>query len=317
MSASDTLVVILGPTATGKTALSLKLAPVLDAEIVSADSAMVYRYLDIGTAKPSPADRARIPHHLIDVVDPDRQFSVAEFTALARAAIASIRARGRLPLVVGGTGLYIRALLEGYPLERVPAPPDPALRTRLREEADRLGPHALHLRLEQLDPAAAARIHPHDVKRVIRALEVIARTGRRFSEVYAQPPRVAAAERVLKLGLLLPREELYRRIEERTDRQLAAGFLEEVRRLLQMGYRPGHPGLQVLGYRHLVAHLSGRLSLEEAVRQIKRDTRRFAKRQLTWFRRERGVRWVDVHGLQPEELAALLAPWIEDFLRRP
>lgn len=306
------LLVLLGPTATGKTALALHLAPPLGAEVVSADSAMVYRHLDVGTAKPSAEERRRVPHHLVDVVPPDRRFSVAEFVRAARAAVADILARGRVPLVVGGTGLYIRALVEGYPLERVPVPPDPALRERLQEEARRHGPEHLHRRLAALDPDAAARIHPRDLKRVIRALEVLAHGARPARDV---PPE-ATPWRVLKLGLTCPRPALYRRIDRRTEAQFAAGFVEEVRRLLAMGYRPEDPGLQVLGYRHVVAHLRGRLSREEAIALTQRDTRRYAKRQLTWFRRERGVRWIDVEGRSPEELAALLLPLLEDFTSR-
>lgn len=315
MSADGPLLVILGPTATGKTALALHLAPVLNAEVVSADSAMVYRHLDIGTAKPTAAERARVPHHLVDVVDPDRQFSVAEFKALAREAIADIRSRGRLPMVVGGTGLYIRALLEDYPFERVAAPPDPELRRRLAEEARRDGSAALHRRLARLDPESAARIHPNDLKRIIRALEVIHQTGQPPSRLGAAAAGTGGAC-VLKLGLTCDRRLLYRRIERRTEEQIAAGFVEEVRRLLAMGYPPDAPGLQVLGYRHLVPHVLGRLSLAEAVARIQRDTRRLAKRQWTWFRRERGVRWVDVDEIPTAELAALLAPQLEEFTVR-
>lgn len=309
------LLVILGPTATGKTALALHLAPVLDAEVVSADSAMVYRHLDIGTAKPTAAERARVPHHLVDVVDPDQQFSVAEFKALARAAIADIRARGRLPMVVGGTGLYIRALLQDYPFEQVAAPPDPELRRRLEEEARREGSAALHRRLARLDPESASRIHPNDLKRVIRALEVIHRTGQPPSR-WRAGTAVDPGPCVLKLGLTCDRQLLYRRIERRTEQQIAAGFVEEVRRLLAMGYPPDAPGLQVLGYRHLVDHVLGRLPLAEAIARIQRDTRRLAKRQWTWFRRERGVRWVDVDERPAAELAALLAPRLEEFIQR-
>lgn len=311
------LIVILGPTATGKTALSLRLAPLLRAEVVSADSAMVYRHLDVGTAKPSPEERARVPHHLIDVITPDRRFSVAEFQRLARAAIDDIVARGRVPLLVGGTGLYIRALVEDYPLDRVPAPPDPVLRRRLLAEAERLGPEHLHRRLGALDPEAAARIHPHDLKRVIRALEVLAHGGRPSARPASAGGGRPSPWRVLKLGLTCARPELYRRIDERARQQFAGGFVDEVRRVLAMGYRPEDPGLQILGYRHVVAHVQGRLSLDQALALTQRDTRRYAKRQLTWFRRERGVRWIDVEGRTPEELAALLLPLLEDFTSRP
>lgn len=303
--AARPLLALVGPTAVGKTALSLELAEALDGEIVSADSRQIYRHMDIGTAKPTPAERARVPHHLIDVVDPDQPLTLAEYQRLAYAAIADIHRRGRLPLLVGGTGLYVRAVLEGL---RIPAaPPDAALRARLEEEAAAAGAAALHARLAALDPAAAARIDPRNVRRVIRALEVCLSTGRPISEQQeAEPPPY----RVLRLGLTRPRPELYARIDARVDAMIAAGLVDEVRELLARDYSPHLPALSGLGYRQIIRYLAGELSLEDAVQEIKRKTRRFVHQQQTWFRPDDPrIRWCDLSTTSPAQIIAIARAW--------
>lgn len=294
------LLVILGPTAVGKTRLSLCLARRLDGEIVSADSAQVYRGMDIGTEKPSPAERAVVPHHLVDVCNPDEPFSVAEFKRLAEQAIEDIAARGKLPILTGGTGFYIRAVTEGFPLDAPGV--NPRLRQELAAAAASAGPAALHAALAKLDPVAAERIHPHNVKRVIRALEVCLTGGRPFSSYAGNRPAGRKRYDALKIGLTRHREELYRRIDERVLEQLKRGLLEEVRGLLAKGYSPDLPALQALAYKEPIAYLLGRLSFEEMVRILQRNNRRYAKRQWTWFRREPGVRWFNLSEISEAEV---------------
>jgi tRNA dimethylallyltransferase len=291
------LAVLCGPTAIGKSEVAVPLAERLGAEIVAADSRTVYRGMDIGTAKPSAALRARVPHHAIDVAEPHEAFSVAEFQRLALAAIGEIRARGRLPLIVGGTGLYIRAVTDG--LAFPPVPPDGLLRTRLEREVRTHGPAALHARLAALDPAAAAAIHPHNVRRVIRALEVVVHTG---APRPAVSPGPGAA--VVMVGLCMERAALYRRIAARVEAQLAAGLVDETRRLLAAGVPLDRPSMQGLGYKEIAGWLRGAYGYEEAVRLLVRNTRRYAKRQLTWFRREPRLRWVDVTDAAADEVVA-------------
>jgi len=285
---SEPLYVILGPTAVGKTEVGLHVAERLGAEIISADSAAVYRGMDIGTAKPTLEERARVPVHLIDVVEPDEPFTAAKFRELALEAIRDIQARGKRVLIVGGTGLYLRVLLHGFSL--APPPSDPALRRHLQQQVQQEGLTALYERLQRIDPAAAARIHPHDAVRIMRALEVYEMTGKPISEWQSRAKSELPA---LKFGLTMPRPLLYRRINERVDQMMAQGFLQEVQNLLSKGYNRELPALKGLGYRYLIAYLMGEMGLDEAVQQWKRDTRRFAKRQMTWFRREPGVHWLD------------------------
>ncbi len=286
------LLVLLGPTATGKTETAILVAQALGGEVVSADSMYFYRGMDIATAKPTPEEQRGVPHHLIDILDPDEAFSVAEYKARAEAVIDDILARGRVPILVGGSGLYIRALVTGTGFTTVP--PNPELREQLTEEAEREGTEVLHARLAEVDPEAAARITPRDRKRIIRALEVYDATGEPISHLQAldrqRPPRYNTCQ----FGLTLPREELYRRIEERVDRQLEAGLVEEVRGLLDRGYHEGLTSMKGLGYAQFARYLRGQCSLEEAVVQLKRDTRRFAKRQVTWFRADARIRWLDM-----------------------
>ncbi|MDP3063035.1 MAG: tRNA (adenosine(37)-N6)-dimethylallyltransferase MiaA, partial [Chloroflexota bacterium] len=266
------------------------------------DSRQVYRHMDVGTAKPSPEDRARVPHHLIDILDPDQEFSLAGFLELASRAIEEIHARGRIPLLVGGTGQYVWALLEGW---RVPhVPPNPSLRLELTSQS----PEALYQRLQAVDAEAAARIVPTNVRRVVRALEVFHATGVPFS---AWTKKSGPAYRYLALGLTTSRAELYARIDARVDAMLSRGWLDEVRRLLAMGYSPDLPALSSLGYRELAAHLRGELSLDEAAARIKTETHRFARRQYAWFRlRDARIHWLQDREAAPAEAEALVRKFL-------
>lgn len=285
--------VITGPTATGKTAVSIALAERLarGAEIVSADSMMVYRGMDIGTAKPARAEMRGVPHHLIDVVDPDEPFSVARYRELAEAAIGEILGRGRLPLLVGGTGFYIRAVLDEY---HFTTPPDEGLRRELAEAARRHGPEWLHARLAEIDPVRAAAIDPRNVRRVIRALEIYRKTGRPPSSFAPRQAEDRTRYRARIFGLFMERERLYRRIEERVDAMLEAGLVAEVQRLLDRGYSRDLPSMKGLGYKEIAAYLAKEISYDEAVALLKRNTRRFAKRQFTWFKADPRIHWIDV-----------------------
>jgi tRNA dimethylallyltransferase len=283
------LVAVVGPTATGKTDLALRLALDFEGEIIGADSRQVYRWMDIGTAKPTPEQRAEIPHWLVDVADPDDEFGLARYLDLAQAALDDVWSRGRQPFLVGGTGQYVWALLEGWQVPRVG--PDWDLRRDLEERAHREGPDALHAELSALDPEAARRLDPRNVRRVVRALEVVRRTGRPLSACQIhRPPEFPW----LVLGLDLPSEELYRRIDARVDAMMEAGLIEEVRGLLDRGYGPDLPSMSGIGYRQVCQHLAGELSLEEVVARIKTETHRLTRHQRNWFRRDDPrIRWID------------------------
>ncbi len=287
---SDPVVVLVGPTAIGKSALALRLAVEFKMEIVSADSRQVYRRLDLGTSKPSPASRVLIPHHLIDVVEPGDPFNAGRYAELARAAIEAIRGRGLIPLVVGGTGLYVKALLKGL----WPAPPpDWTLRHRLEAEERRLGPGSLFRRLREVDPAAARAIHPRDLPKIIRALEVYEQTGRPLSAAQRLHGfRGPAPGRSVLIGLTRERPDLYRRIEQRVETMVASGLIAEVRGLLASGCDPSSSAMRALGYRQIVEALEGRCTMAEAIRRLTRDTKRYAKRQWTWFKSDPAVRWI-------------------------
>jgi tRNA dimethylallyltransferase len=299
--------ILVGPTAVGKTRVALELAQIIGAEIVNADSLQVYRELDIGTAKPTREERALIPHHLIDVADPPEPYDAARYQQEGRKVLARLHRAGTPPLVVGGTGLYIKALLYGLFTE---GEAEPQHRRRLRRELAAAGLAALFERLRILDPTAAARISPGDTYRILRALEVLAATGKPLSEHFAAHGFRDSPYRALKLGLTLPREVLYGRIEARVEGMLAAGWLDEVRGLFPR-YPPDLKPLKALGYRHLIHYLEGRWSLAEAVELIKRDTRRYAKRQLTWFRGDPEITWFEPG--QIENLAARL----QEFFQGP
>ena len=283
------LVVILGPTAVGKSRVGIEIAKRLDTDILTADSRQVYRGMNVGTDKPPPADRQGIAHHLIDLVEPDEPFNAGLFRSHAAERIEASYHRSRLPLVVGGTGLYLRILLQGL----CEAPPsDPSLRAQLCAEAREQGQERLYARLAAIDPVGAAKLHAHDTSKIIRALEVHTLSGVPLSSFQAGHGFADRPYSALVIGLNREREDLYRRIEERIDRQLANGLVDETRHLLDQGYRRDAPSMTGLGYRHVSAFLAGELERGEMIRLFKRDTRRFAKRQLTWFRREPGTNWL-------------------------
>jgi tRNA dimethylallyltransferase len=296
---SARVLAIVGPTAAGKSAVGLEVALRAGGEIVSADSMQVYRGLDIGTAKPGPAELDLVPHHLINVADPLEHFSVAAYQQIARAAVEDISKRGRLPVVVGGTGLYVRALLHHYDFSAPGA--DPKARAALEQRAIAGGPALLHSELSRVDPPAAARIHPNDTLRLVRALEVWQATGRRISDSWRGFDDFVYD--ALLVGLRLAPVELYSRIDRRVEQMLKSGLVEEVRGLVGRGYSAALIAGQALGYKEIVAYLEGLISLPEAVNQVKLATRRYAKRQMTWFRREPGVTWLDASGMSTGSLA--------------
>lgn len=285
------VVVLVGPTGVGKSEIAVQLALRLDGEIVTADSMQVYKGMDIGTAKPTPEEQRCVPHHLIDVVSPNQHFNVAMYRDLAHRVIAEIHERGRLPIVSGGTGLYIRAVLDEFLFPDQGA--DPQVRRELYELAERLGPRHLHERLREVDPQSAARLHPNDVRRVVRALEVFKRTGRTLSEQIAEARAAEPRYRAVRVGLTRPRKELYDRINRRVDDQLRRGLVDEVRRLRE-AYSLEGTAVQALGYKELFPYLDGECTLEEAVATLKRETRQYAKRQFTWFKRDTQIRWFDL-----------------------
>jgi tRNA dimethylallyltransferase len=293
---------IVGPTAAGKTRLALSLAQRFPGEIINADSRQVYRGMDIGTAKPTLAERTQAPHRLVDILDPDADFSLGEFLRLARAAIAGIAGRGRLPLVVGGTGQYVWALVEGWQVPEVL--PDPRFRQALEQQAAAQGHQSLYRELQGLDPRRAAQLDPRNVRRVIRALEVHRAGGHPESGLVGRMP---PAFQPLVIGLTLARDELYRRIDDRVDQMMAAGFLEEVRHLAGQGYQLGQGPLASPGYRELGQHLAGECSLDEAVQRTKYQTHRLARRQYTWFKlRDPRIHWLDAADASLVERAASL-----------
>ena len=282
------MLAVVGPTAVGKSALALKLAPLVNGDIVSADSRQVYRYMDIGTAKPSPEDRARVVHHMLDIVDPDEEFSLALYLRQARAVIDAIQARGRVPIVIGGTGQYVRALLDGWSVPEVP--PDAALREELEARVERDGVEALHRELADLDPEAAARLDPRNARRIIRRLEVLRSPEAGDASARAEQQPLDA----LVVGLTLDRDALYRRVDDRVDDMLRAGWVGEVERLLARGYDVDLPSMSSIGYGELAEHLSGGPPLDETADEIKRRTRRFARQQYAWFRLDdERIRWFD------------------------
>ena len=285
------LLVIVGPTGVGKTAVAVRLGQRLPMEIVSADSRQVYQEMDVGTGKPTPAEQAAVRHHLLDLIRPDERYHAARFRLQALEAIASIRAGEKLPVVVGGTGLYVRALLKG--LDAAP-PADPALRSSLEALARQEGNRALHARLAAADPSAAARLHPNDRIRIIRGLEKHAAGGRARAEDGGSWGRSRPPWRVLAIGLSRERHILNQSLKDRVEGMVARGMMAEVRRLLAAGYDAGSPGMNGIGYRQFVAGAGGRLDEAEATRLMVRDTQRYAKRQMTWFQRDAEIHWLDV-----------------------
>ena len=291
------LLAIVGPTASGKSAVALKIAEELDGEIINYDSVQVFRGFDVGAAKLSDVERRGVPHHLLDCIDPTRLFTAGDYRRRALDVLAELRGRGRLPVFVGGTGLYLRALLAG--LFEGPARSD-ELRRRLRAMADRRGRGFLHRFLSRLDALAASRIQPRDTQKLIRALEVCILTQRPMSALHARGRPALAGYEVIKIGLNPPRGELYQRINQRVERMFAGGLLEETRALLDRPDAGRIKPLEALGYRQAAAALRGEIDLPEAVRDTQVATRRYAKRQLTWFRRESDVAWFEGFGGDPE-----------------
>ncbi|MGI6604054.1 MAG: tRNA (adenosine(37)-N6)-dimethylallyltransferase MiaA [bacterium] len=304
------LLVLLGPTAVGKTAVAIKVAERMRGEIISADSMQVYRHLNIGTAKPTLEEQERVVHHLVDVVEPYENFNVARFQAEVKRLVPEIVERGKLPIMVGGTGLYISAVVDNY--EFSPGGPKYELRTELLRRGRQEGPEALYAELEKLDPTAASRIQPTDLRRVIRALEVKYSTGRELSRQGKGPPLY----RALQIGLTMDRQRLYAAINARVDQMVAQGLIDETRWLLAQDYPRDVPAFQALGYKEIVPYLEGRATLTEVIETLKRETRRFAKRQLTWFRRDKRIIWFDRGDYSNEEsLAAEIARLAEgEFL---
>ena len=304
MSALPRLVVVLGPTASGKSTLGIRLAEKLGGEILVCDSTQVYRHFDIGTAKVPTAEQHRIAHHLVDLCEPAEIFTAGDYRRCALDALADLRTRKILPILTAGTGLYLRALLEG--LAEAPQRSE-EFRVRLRHTAELRGPEHLHRVLARLDPESAARISSPDTQKIIRAIELRLLTGKPMSEIHRSGRDPLQGYEIIKIGLQPPRAALYARIHARTDAMLAAGWLEEVRALVASGVPADAKPFQFIGYSQLREHLAGRLSEKDAVHQIQQATRRFAKRQLTWFRKEAGVHWLTGFGDAPEIFAAALA----------
>ena len=284
------IIVICGPTGIGKTSAAIRLAQEFSGEIVSADSMQVYREMDIGTAKPSTEEQQQVAHHLVNVVSPDEPFDAAVFSQMADTVINDLAGRNLLPFVVGGTGLYIKALVHGLSRAR---PADETVLNRLKEEANRRGSEVLHQRLAACDPQAAERIHPNDAFRITRALEIFESTGQPITRYHEEHQFADRKYRALKICLTADREILYERIDRRVDIMLQQGLLGEVENLLKKGYRRDLKSMQSLGYRHMAEYLAGETTWEEAVRTMKRDTRRYAKRQITWFKADPEINWFE------------------------
>jgi tRNA dimethylallyltransferase len=300
------LLIITGATAVGKSALALKLAQKFNGEIISADSRQVYTGMDIATAKPSPEELKRVPHHLIDVVKPDAPFTLADFQELATQAIEAVLSRQRLPMLVGGTLLYINALAEGYNLPRLA--PDLIFRQQLEARAAQAGVEKLYAELVALDPAAAAQIIPNNVRRIIRALEVYHLTGKLFSEAYS---KTTPDYQILKIGLTMEREKLYQRADARIEQMFEAGLIAEVERLLAQGYDPALPAMSGVGYGQVVAYLRGEMTLEAAKERMRFVTHRYIRQQYTWFRRDPEIQWFEATNPDLEiEVSQVIADWL-------
>lgn len=311
--ASRPLVLLVGPTAVGKSEIGLRLAHALGTDVLTADSRQVYRGMDIATDKPTPEQRQGVPHRLIDVVDPDESFNAGQYRRLALKEIERLYGDGRLPLIVGGTGLYVRALMHGL----CDAPrADQAYRSSLLEEARTRGVRFLHGELMRVDPESAARLHPHDEVKIVRALEVYHLSGQRLSDVQRQHRFAEPEFSVLLIGLNRERAQLYRRIDERVESMFARGVVEETERLLAGGYGRELGAMKGLGYQQVAGYLAGEYDRAEALRLLKRDTRHFAKRQLTWFRKEPGLRWCELaERVRSEDVAEHLLEMIHAFLQ--
>jgi tRNA dimethylallyltransferase len=288
------VIAIVGPTAVGKSELALQLAQCFSLEIISADSRQVYRYMDIGTNKPSPAEMAAVPHHVIDVVEPDQDFGLAMYHQLAFEALKAIRQKDKVPLLVGGSGLYVWSLMEGWRIPQVP--PDREMRGRLESRAEQDDSQSLYRELQAIDPAAAERIDPSNIRRIIRALEIYYATGQPPSQLQRKEKPGFS---ILVIGLTQERSELYRRIDERADKMIQRGLVEEVEELLKTGYSPSLPSMSGIGYKQIGQFLRGEMTLPEAVDKMKYETHRLARHQYAWFRlSDSRIRWFDVSGTQ-------------------
>ena len=304
-TAKPKIIILCGPTAIGKTAVAIDLAQHFGGQIIGADSMQIYQYMDIGTAKPTAAEQARVAHHMVDIVAPDEPFDAARYAAKAREKVIELDQQHITPFVVGGTGLYIKALLYGLFDEKVA---DPEIRDSLKAEADAHGIQILYERLGRLDPESADRLHPNDTYRILRALEVIEATGKAISEHHKKHGFFDEPFESLKIGLEMDRALLYERINRRVDAMISAGFLDEVKRLIARGYAVDLKSMQSIGYRHMVDYIEGRSSWEACVRTLKRDHRRYAKRQLTWFGADSEIIWK-----APGQLQSMKA-LIENFI---
>jgi tRNA dimethylallyltransferase len=288
------VIAIVGPTAVGKSEVALHLAQHFSLEIISADSRQVYRYMDIGTNKPSPAEMAAVPHHVIDVVEPDQDFSLAMYHQLAFEAVKAIQQKGKLPLLVGGSGLYVWSLIEGWTIPQVP--PDREMRRRLESRAEQDDSQSLYRELQAVDPAAAERINPSNIRRIIRALEIYYATGQPPSQLQRKQ---APGFSILVIGLTQERSELYRTIDWRVDKMIQRGLVEEVEQLLKKGYSPSLPSMSGIGYKQIGQFVRGEMTLAEAIDRIKYETHRLARHQYAWFRlSDSRIRWFDVSGTQ-------------------
>ena len=299
-------VFIVGPTAVGKTDLSVHLATLFNGEIIIADSRQVYRFMDIGTAKPTPEERQKITHHLLDILNPDQEFNLALFMKVANQALENIHKKHKLPIVVGGTGQYIKALLEGWRVPVVPA--CPRFRQKLEEEAKLTGVATLHKRLESVDSQSAARIATTNLRRIIRALEIYEVTGSAPSEVQGKSPSTCQN---FVIGINTTRQQLYSRIDHRVDKMMAQGLVKEVSHLVNMGYKPDLPSMSSLGYHEILLYINGTVALEEAVQRIKYQTHRFARHQYNWFRlKDPGIHWLESGPDTPVEAEELVGQFL-------
>ncbi len=298
---------IVGPTAVGKTAVALKFAEHHDCEIVSADSRQIYKYMTIGTAKPTEAELAAVPHYFIDTKFPDEDFSAGQFGTEARVIIENIFKRGKLPVVVGGSGLYIRGLVDGFSGERIA---DTGVKSKLKAEVENIGLPVLYDRLKMVDPVTADKLPPGDTQRILRALEVYEVSGKPFSDFVAKESKPANFESMFA-GLTLPRDSLYKRIENRVDMMLKAGLVAEVEKLQELGYAPKLNALQTVGYKEVFQHLAGKIDAEQMAALIKQKTRNFAKRQFTWFKRDKRIRWIDLLEEPVDKTVRDLLSWFQ------
>ena len=306
------ILVICGPTAVGKTKYAIEAAKAFDGEIVSCDSMQIYKYMDIGSAKPTAEELSQAKHHLVDFVDPRDEFSVAEYQTLARAAIDDILSRGKLPVISGGTGLYLNAIL--YDMDFAKAPKDDSYRQSLQKICDEQGPEALHKMLQEKDPEAASQIHANNVKKIIRALERLD-SGEENVQPFSSLTKEWDAYDPLIIGLTRDRQELYERINDRVEMLIDEGLVEEVQRLMNMGLTEDNISMKGIGYKEIIDYLNGQITIEEAIDKVQKNTRHYAKRQLTWFRRYAKIVWYDISQFDGDKKAlSEFIRWLEEKL---